>query len=64
MAMMKTHANKFTSELEGTLNIYNHKGLRASMMRELENRKSSIDDVYNWKKRSYQWNDLLLNLLT
>ena len=58
------HANKFTSELEGTLNIYNHKGLRASMMRELENRKSSIDDVYNWKKRSYQWNDLLLNLLT
>ena len=57
------HSDKFASELEGALNIYKHKGLRASMMRKLQKQKSSVDNVYDWKKKSYQWNEFLINLL-
>lgn len=58
------HTIKFTRELDNALNIYNHNGLRASMMQTLNARKKIVDDVYNWKNRSYQWNELLLNFLT
>jgi glycosyltransferase involved in cell wall biosynthesis len=58
------HAMKFTNELAQALDIYNHKGMRRSIMQTLNENKEFVDKTYNWKDRSYQWNDLLLNFLT
>jgi hypothetical protein len=33
-------------------------------MQTLNENKEFVDKTYNWKDRSYQWNDLLLNFLT
>jgi glycosyltransferase involved in cell wall biosynthesis len=57
------HAIQFTGELDNALSIYNHSGLRRSMMQTLANQKKIVDGVYDWKKRSYQWNELLTNFL-
>lgn len=55
------HSIHFTRELDNALNIYNHSGLRRSMMRTLIDQKKLVDNIYDWKKRSYQWNELLIN---
>jgi glycosyltransferase involved in cell wall biosynthesis len=57
------HTINFTRELDNALSIYNHKGLRRSMIQTLNAHKKIVDNVYNWKNRSYQWNELLLNFI-
>lgn len=57
------HTIKFSTELDAALNIYNHSGLRRSMVQTLTDRKKIVDDIYDWKVRSYQWNELLLNFV-
>jgi len=58
------HTLKFTNELSNALNIYNHKGLKRAMVQTLNENKKIIDTIYDWKTRLYQWNDLLLGVLT
>ena len=57
------HTVHFTHELNNALNIYNHSGLRRSMMQTLRDQKKIVDNIYDWKKRSYQWNELLMNFI-
>lgn len=60
----ETHANKLYLELINVIALYDSPGPRKIIQLKLAKDKTVVDEMYAWKKRCLQWNELLLNLLT
>ena len=59
-----SHANKFYLELDNAVQLYNRPASRRDIALGLAKDKVFVDQMYSLDKKTLQWNEFLLNLLT